>query len=289
MAEGRVVDEDVLLRDALGDQVGFKDVVRRARIDIVRPQQREFLDPQLLEEIVRGGNGLLVRRGAGVEDVLRRLFTLVLHRIEQQPVQLLDHRQHRLARHRGPAAEHHVHIRHGQQLARLFGEQRPVRRRVHHDRFQLLAQQAALGVLLLDQHQHRVLQGRLRNRHRARQRMQDADLDRLLLRQRGTGEGHAHRAAQHHSLDPVHVKSSFEATGRHPSLSGTGSLSSSGNFGCTPCGGGGLPHRSPCRTSFLFFAGTQRPAGPRRMATPQPGNADGRLGAGQSASAAIFA
>jgi hypothetical protein len=37
---------------------------------------------------------------------------------------------------------------HGQQFARLFGEQRPVRGRVDHHRLELLAQQAALGVLL---------------------------------------------------------------------------------------------------------------------------------------------
>jgi hypothetical protein len=71
---------------------------------------------------------------------------------------------------------------------------------VDDDGLELLAEKPALLVLLLDEHQHDVLQGRLRNRHRARQRMQDADLDRLLgmgdRRERQTGGqcGRGHEA-----------------------------------------------------------------------------------------------
>ena len=47
------------------------------------------------------------------------------------------------------------------QLARLLGEQRPVGSRVDDDGLELLAEQAALLVLLVDQEQHRVLERRL--------------------------------------------------------------------------------------------------------------------------------
>jgi hypothetical protein len=198
MAEGGVVDEDVFLRDALGDQVGLKDVVRGARVDIVGAEQRELLHAKLFQIVVHRRDRLLVRGGTGVEHVLRRFLALVLDRVEQQAVQLLDHRQHGLARHDGPAAEHHVDVRHGQQFPRLFGEQRPVRGRVDDHRLKLLAQKTALGVLRLDQHQHGVFQRRFGNRHRARQRMQHADLDGLGLR-----EGNARHGKRGCSIRPA--------------------------------------------------------------------------------------
>src|SRR3546814_5860169 len=46
---------------------------------------------------------------------------------------LFENRQHRLARDRGPAAEHHRNLVLGDQFARLFGEQRPVGGRIDHD------------------------------------------------------------------------------------------------------------------------------------------------------------
>ena len=66
------------------------------------------------------------------------------------------------------------------QFARLLGEQRPVRGRVDDDRLELLAEQAALLVLLVDEHQHHVLQRGLADRHGAGERMQNADLDGVL-------------------------------------------------------------------------------------------------------------
>ncbi len=93
------------------------------------------------------------------------------------PFGLLEHRQHRLARHAGPAAEHGGDLVDGDQLAGLLGEQRPVGSGVDHDRLELLAEQAALLVLLVDEHQHDVLQRGLADRHGAGQGMQDADLD----------------------------------------------------------------------------------------------------------------
>ena len=71
------------------------------------------------------------------------------------------------------------------QLLGLFGEQRPVRSRIDDDRLELLAEHAAFLVLLIDQHQHHVLERRLADRHRAGQRMEDADLDRVVGRQGG--------------------------------------------------------------------------------------------------------
>ena len=163
--------------DALRLQVGLEDLVGRARIHVVGAFEHPALHADFLHQVVDRRNRLLVRRGAGVDHVLRRLLALVLHRVEEQAVVLLEHRQHRLPRHRRPAAEDDRDLVLLEQLARLLGEQRPVRRRIDDDRLELPAEQAALLVLLLDQHQDGVLQRRLADGHRAGQRVQDADLD----------------------------------------------------------------------------------------------------------------
>ena len=151
MAERRVVDHDVFLLHALRLEVRLKDLVGRARIDVVGAGQDPALHLLFLLEIIDRRDRLLVRGGAGVEHVALALLALVLHRIEQDRVQLLEHREHRLARHRGPAAEHGRDLFLGDQLARLFGEQRPVGGRIDDHRFELLAEQAAFLVLLVDQ------------------------------------------------------------------------------------------------------------------------------------------
>ena len=51
---------------------------------------------------------------------------------------------------------------------------------IDHDGLELAAEQAALGVLVGDHHQHRILQHALGDRHRAGQRVQHADLDGFL-------------------------------------------------------------------------------------------------------------
>jgi len=112
-----------------------------------------------------------------VEHVLAELFAFVLHRVEQQAVQLFVDRQHRLAAHAGPAAEGHDDLVLPDQLLGLLGEQGPVRGRVDNNRLELLAEQAALGVDLVDGHEHGVFEHRLGDGHRARQRMKHADLD----------------------------------------------------------------------------------------------------------------
>ena len=105
MTERRVVDHDVFRRDALRSEVRFEDLVGRARIDVVGAGEHPAFHAFLVHQIVDRGNGLLVRRGAGVEDVLGALLALVLDGIEEQRIQLLEDRQHGFPRHRGPAAE----------------------------------------------------------------------------------------------------------------------------------------------------------------------------------------
>ena len=188
---------------ALGQEIGLEDLVGRARIDVVRSCEHPALHGAafLAHQVVDGRDRLLVGSGAGIEDVALALLTLVLHRVEEDRVELLEDREHRLARHRRPAAEYRGHLLLTDQLARLLGKQRPVRRRVDNHGFELLAEQAALLVLLLDQHQHDVLEGCLADRHGPRKRVQDADLDRLL-RRRARAQCHTDAKGQRSHASP---------------------------------------------------------------------------------------
>ena len=176
-------------------KIGFEDLVGGARIDVVGAGQHPALHLFFLHQVVDGRDRLLVRRGAGIEHVALALLAFVLHRIEQDRVQLLEHRQHGFARHRGPAAEHHRNLVLGDQLTGLFGKQRPVRRRVDHDGLELLAENAALLVLLIDHEQHGVLQRGFADGHGAGERVQNADLDGvvggLCRRKRGQAQNQA--------------------------------------------------------------------------------------------------
>ena len=182
VAERRVVDRDVRGGDALGFEVRLEDLVRGARIHVVGAFEHPALHAHFVHQVVDRRNRLLVRRGAGVDHVLGRLFALVLHRVEEQAVVLLEHRQHRFPGHRRPAAEDDRDLVLLEQLARLLREERPVRGRIDDDRLELPAEQPALLVLLVDEHQDRILERRLADGHRARQRVQHADLDGRLLR-----------------------------------------------------------------------------------------------------------
>ena len=144
VAERRVVDRDVGGGDALRLEVRLEDAVGRARVDVVGALEHPPRHADLLHQVVDGRDRLLVGRSAGVDDVLRRLLTFVLHRVEQQAVVLLEDRQHRLARHRRPAAEDDGDLVLLEQLARLLGEQRPVGGRIDDHRFELAAEQPAL-------------------------------------------------------------------------------------------------------------------------------------------------
>ena len=151
-------------------------------IDVVGAFQHPALHRAAIgaHQIIDGGDRLLVRRGAGVEHVALRFLAFILHGVEQDRIELLEHRQHGFARHRSPAAEDDRDFVLGDEFARLFGEQRPVGGGIDDHRFKLLAEHAAFLVLLVDEHQHHVFQRRLADRHRARQRMENADLDRIL-------------------------------------------------------------------------------------------------------------
>src|SRR6266850_876969 len=190
VTEGRVRLRDVRFGDALHLEERPQDLVGGARIDVVGAEQEEALGPAafLGHQILDRRDRLLVRRRARVEDVLRKLLALVLHRVVEEPVELLEDRQHRLAGHRGPAAEHCGHLVLGQELPRLLGEEGPVRGRIDDHRLQLLPQHATLGVDLLDGHQGHVLERRLADRHRSGQRVKDTDLDRVC-RARGERAG----------------------------------------------------------------------------------------------------
>ena len=182
MSERRVIDHDVGIRDALLLEIGFEDLVGGARIDVIGAGEHPALclAAVLRHQVIDRGDRLLVGRGAGIEHVALALLAFVLHRVEQDVVELLEHGEHGLARHRGPAAEHRGDLVLGDELARFLRKQRPVRRRVDHDGFELLSEHAAFLVLLLDQHEHDVLQRRLADRHGAGERMEDADLDGVL-------------------------------------------------------------------------------------------------------------
>src|SRR2546422_857774 len=182
MAERRVLLLDVRGRHALGEQERAEDLVGGAREDVVRAQQVELLvrSALLRHQILGARDELLVRRGARVEDVLAALLSFVLHRVEQQPVVVLEDRQHRLAADRRPAAEHDGDLVLEQELLGLLREQVPVRRGVDDHGLDGAAHHTALGVDLVDGHQHDVAQRHFADGHRARQRVQDADLDRVL-------------------------------------------------------------------------------------------------------------
>ena len=198
MSERRVVDHDVLGRDALLFEIGFKDLVGRARIDVVSASEHPALHLLVVHQVIDGGDRLLVGRGAGIEHIALAFLAFVLHRIEQNRVQFLEHRQHGFARHGGPAAEHDRDLVLADQFARLFGEQRPVRGRVDDHRLELLAEHATLLVLLVDEHQHHVFQRGLADRHGAGEGVQNADLDGVLsaCRRRRQADGKTGRGPE---------------------------------------------------------------------------------------------
>ena len=165
--------------EAVGLRPGLDLLVGRAREDVVRADEEELLDLELLLEELQAGDDLLVGRRAGVEDVRRRLEALVLDGVVEQRLVALEDGQHRLAARRGPAAERGGDLVGRDELLRLLGERRPVRCAVLDDGLELLAEHAALGVDLLDREQLGVAHRHLADRHRAAQRVQDADGDRV--------------------------------------------------------------------------------------------------------------
>ncbi|MNS60733.1 hypothetical protein D3C72_937430 [compost metagenome] len=126
------------------------NLVRGARPDVVRADQVERARLLLARQPVQAGQNLLRGLLAGIEDVLGLLQAFIKGRVIQQAVFFLEHRQDRLARGRGPAAEHGGDLVANQQFAGLFGKGRPVRGAVFLDDLDLAAQNAAHGIDLLD-------------------------------------------------------------------------------------------------------------------------------------------
>ena len=180
MVERRVLLRDAVRGHALGDEEGAQDLVGGAREDVVGAEQVELLVPAALlrHQVLRGGDELLVRGGARVEDGLRALLTFVLHGVEEQAFVVLEDGQDGLAADRGPAAEGDGDLVLEEQLLRLLGEEVPVRGRVDHHGLDLLAHDSALGVDLLERHHADVAERHLADGHGAGQRMENADLDR---------------------------------------------------------------------------------------------------------------
>jgi hypothetical protein len=145
----------VLLADDL-DVVGGRPlldlVVGRAREDVVGPDQEERLDVLLGLQVLQARQDLLVGRRAGVEDVRRRLETLVLDGVEEQVVEALEDRQHRLARRGGPAAEDRRDAVGLDELLGLLREDVRLGGAVLLDDLELLAVDAASGVDLVGGH-----------------------------------------------------------------------------------------------------------------------------------------
>ena len=72
-------------------------------INVVRTEEIELF--AFREHVIHGRDGLLIHGFSGVEDVLGQFFAFILHRVEEQPIVALEHRQHGFAAHGGPAAE----------------------------------------------------------------------------------------------------------------------------------------------------------------------------------------
>ena len=154
-----------------------RDLHRGARPDVVGADEEESLGLLLLLRPVQAPDDLLRGFLAGVENVLALLQAFVEGRVIQQAVFLFEHRQHRLARRAGPAAEHRRAMVVDQQLLRLLGKGRPVGRAVFLDDLDLAAQDAAHRVDLVDGKLLGLDRAGFRDCHRAAGRMQLADRD----------------------------------------------------------------------------------------------------------------
>ena len=152
-----------------------RDLVGGARPDVVGAKQVECLGALVLGDPVQAGEDLLGRFLAGIDDVLRLLETFIEGRVVEHAVILLEHRQHRLAGGRGPAAHHRSAFVLHEKLLRLLGEGRPIAGAVFLNELDLAAEHAALGVDLLDGELFGLDRAGLADRHRAGDRMQDTD------------------------------------------------------------------------------------------------------------------
>ena len=89
-----VIDLDVVGRHPLRLEKSLEDLVGGTGIDVIGAFEDPTLDrsPLLAHQILDRGDCLLVWCGTGVEDVVRTLLALVLDRVVEEPVQLLEDR-----------------------------------------------------------------------------------------------------------------------------------------------------------------------------------------------------
>src|SRR5258705_10700920 len=167
--------DDLALQHVL--DVLARDLVRGARPDVVRADEEKRLRALLLGDPVQAGENLLGCFLTAVDDVLGLLETFLEGRIIEHAVVLLDDRQHRLARCRGPAAHDRRDLVVDKQLLRFFRKCRPVAGAVFLDELDLASEHAAGGVDLFDGELFGLDRTGFRNRHRAGGRVQDADGD----------------------------------------------------------------------------------------------------------------
>ena len=209
MAEWRIDRHDIVSAHPLGGEISAPDPVGRARIDVVSAKQNPSanLASFLAHQISNSRNCLLIRRGSRVEDVARAFFTLVLHRVEKQAVQLLEDRQNGFAGGGSPAAEHDRDLFLREQFPRLFGKSVPIGRRIDDDRLQFPSEQPAFLVLVRYQHENRVLKHRFADCHGAGQRMQNADLDGVSRLREPPERRAASRKASNPSTVPGRIRS----------------------------------------------------------------------------------
>src|SRR5438309_5310577 len=108
MAEWVIDGHHVLPRCSLCAETGPQGSVGCARVDLVRTQQEPSANfPAFLaHQVSDPGDRLLVGSSSCVEDVSGTFLALILDRIVKQTIQLLEHRQDRLAGGRCPAAEY---------------------------------------------------------------------------------------------------------------------------------------------------------------------------------------
>ena len=96
VAERRIDFLNIAVFHPFRVQEGAQNFVGGARVNIVSTQQEEAFGAAAVfaHQVFHRRNSLLVWCRAGVEHVWRHLFTFILHRVEQQAVQLFEHRQH---------------------------------------------------------------------------------------------------------------------------------------------------------------------------------------------------
>ena len=191
MVEGGVLLHNVFRRHTLGQEHSPEDLVGCPGIDVICTEEVEFLvfTPLFAHQVFNSRDSLLVGGSPGVEDISRTFFTLILHRVEEQPVVPLKDGQHRLAAYRSPAAENHRYLLLEQEVLRLLGEEVPVGGRIDDNGLDGPAQHPSLGVDLFDGHKDHIFDGDLADSHGPAEGVKDPYFDGVLGRVRVLRKG----------------------------------------------------------------------------------------------------